>query len=156
MSLSFETKEQYHEWLAAQIAEETKTFPKFRRSSKFALPVSHRRLGTYKKLLDAVFGDCCNVCGFRGRLEMAHLYYMPDSVPPDEHNGRGNLYRMREALENPERFFRLCSVCHDIFDHARRHGGSEYLEKIEGLIQLSKELYDADREVSVEGSIQEV
>lgn len=140
------SKEEYLAWLETQIASETASFPKFRRKSRFALPVSWRRRDTYMRLLDAVFGDSCNLCGHKGRLELAHLYYRPDSVPSTEHNGRGNLYRMREALEYPERFFRLCSVCHDILDHARRHGAKEYLDKIAGLIELAEELSHAGNE----------
>lgn len=140
MGRRFADKNLYHEWLFAEVAKETATFPKFKRSSKCALPTSHRRVETYNRLLDEVFGNTCNMCGWTGRLELAHLFYADDSVPANEHNGRGNLYRKKEALEHPERFFRLCSVCHGFFDHARRNGGVSFLQKLEGLMNLAKEL----------------
>jgi hypothetical protein len=152
-------KGSYLKWLESEVARETATFPKFKKSSKVFLPSSHRRLGTYKRLLDEVFGDSCNICGWGGRLELAHLFYDLDSALPNKHCGSNTLDRMREALLYPERFFRLCKVCHGVFDYARKSGGKEYLKKIEGIIGLAEELEaidDARGEVQVEGKLQEI
>lgn len=130
-------KDEYLAWLEAKIAVQTATFPKFKRTSRFAIPMSHRRLSLYHDLLNEVFGNTCNLCGQKRRLDLAHLYYAEDSV---NWKTRSAFYRMREALEHPQRFFRLCGPCHVTFDQIRRCGGSPYLTKVISLIRHAKEL----------------
>lgn len=134
-------KEQYLVWLAARIAEQTATFPKFRRTSRFAVPMSHRRMALYRGLLDEIFGNTCNLCGQRRQLDLAHLYYAKDSVT---WKTRSAFYRVREALEHPQRFFRLCGPCHVTFDQIRRCGGSPYLRRLISLIRHAKELEEIE------------
>jgi hypothetical protein len=136
-----ETKDDYLTWLDAQIAKKTATYKKFRRTSPCRVPISTARLPHYKELLVEVFGAGCHLCGYEGeKMVLAHKYYAPDSVPSDEGDGRGHLHRVCEALEYPERFVRLCQLCHDIFDHSRRAGGYSFLLRVARLIRHSKEL----------------
>jgi hypothetical protein len=125
----------YYEWLADKINEDTQRFKIYKRKSKHKLLVSWARKEIYKEILDEAFGDRCYLCGFKGRLELAHLYYEEDSVKGNA-NGARTLMRIIEAIKNPERFVRLCLVCHDIFDHSQRHGGIEYLRKCEKLLRI--------------------
>ena len=136
-----ETKEQYLAWLDGEIAKKTATYKKFRKYSRCRVPVSTARLPHYRELIKEVFGEGCFLCGYEGeKMVLAHKYYAPDSVPADEGDGRGHLHRVCEALEYPERFVRLCQLCHDMFDHSRRAGGSAYLLRVALLIRHAKEL----------------
>ncbi len=137
----YEDKDDYLSWLDGEIAKKTATYKKFKRVSRCRVPVSTARLPHYRELIKEVFGMGCHLCGYEGeKMVLAHLYYMPDSVPADESNGKGHLHRVCEALEYPERFTRLCQLCHDIFDHSRRAGGTTYLLRVARLIDHAKDL----------------
>lgn len=132
----------YKNWLKSQIKNNEKGFSHFRRRSKFLLPVSWTRKALYKEMLNEIFGDNCYICHWNGRLELAHMFYAKDSIKRS--TGVNSLKRIAEALTYPERFRRLCSLCHDIFDHARRHGSREYLNKIDSLIISAKKYEEED------------
>jgi hypothetical protein len=135
-----ETKTEYLAWLEGEIAKKTATYKKFRRTSPCRVPISTARLPHYRELIKEVFGVGCHLCGYEGeKMVLAHLYYMPSSVPANESRG-GHLQRVCEALEYPERFMRLCQLCHDIFDHSRRSGGISYLMRVARLINHAREL----------------
>lgn len=137
----------YREWIAREVDKdaEEQGFASFRRCPQNLFPISYRRWPLYRRLLDTVLGPRCRICGFAGRLELAHLAYMEDSVASNDRSGSANFRRAIEALEHPDRFVRLCSLCHDIFDHSRKNGGHEYLDRIAALMRRSEELEDASR-----------
>jgi hypothetical protein len=148
--LCFSNLDSYRQWIAGEVAEDSKRLSPIgtRRAPLGLFPISHRRWPLYRRLLDAVLGERCRACGFAGRLELAHLAYFGDSVPAKDKSG--TFKRVIEALEHPDRFVRLCSVCHDIFDHSRRCGGRDFLKRIETLIISAEDAERASRTFSIQ------
>lgn len=149
----FKSREAYRHWLIQEIAKDSMRFSKFRRYPRNEFPVSFRRTDLYRRLIDEVHGKSCHICGFKGRLELAHLAYFEDSVGPKDKRGGSGIKRMIEALEHPERIVRLCAICHDIFDYARKHGSAFYLRKIEQLMAKAEEMENANRTLQKPRSI---
>lgn len=145
--LCFSSPSAYRQWLNDEIEADTieQGFKKWRRKAKNFFPISYRRWPLYRRLLDEVLGPRCRICGFAGRLELAHLAYFGDSVRSKDRDSAASFRRVIEALEHPDRFARLCSLCHDVFDYARKNGGADYLKRIEALMSLAEEMQDASR-----------
>jgi len=97
-------------------------------------PISWNRLSEYLQELHEILGDRCAICGYKGRLELHHIYYAEDSVKGSKGH---RLRRVIEALEHPERFVLLCKACHSAVTLVENHG-LQILDKIREIVLLSK------------------
>lgn len=128
-------------WWVGKTKEERRAYMKTltdlrREKSKYKLyPHSAKRTEEYKNMLNLIYGKECYLCRFNGRLELHHLWYTEDM--PYKNTGRENNLRKIEAIQHPERFVRLCKVCHSAITLVEKKG-LIILEGIEFIIMSSK------------------
>lgn len=65
-----------------------------------------------RKIALDLLGNKCILCEKTENLHLHHIEYHEDSNYPRNGNGWSRTRRVKEALENPERFKLLCSGCH--------------------------------------------
>ena len=69
-----------------------------------------------RKLLIKAFGEECEFCGGKEKLQFAHRE--PTELSGE---GRGRKERYYDVINNPCCYVLLCKKCHDVLDGRLRH-----------------------------------
>lgn len=84
-----------------------------------------------------LYCNCCVVCKGKEDLEFAHL-----EKTQVWHSGRGKFKRVKDILENPDKYTLLCNDCHHDFDTDKddRKRMFPYIQSVEEVAAKSPEL----------------
>lgn len=83
-------------------------------------PYQVRYISKLSAMAESLVGCACAFCGASEQLEYAHL--TPNHI---RGRGRGAQSRLRDIVNNPTNYVRLCRPCHLVFDKPK--GGIIYV-----------------------------
>lgn len=95
------------------------TLMKRSKSHNKQFPHSIPRMKEYLQMHDKIYGKNCYLCGYQGRMELHHLWYVHNKF---SRKGSANILRKIEAIQHPERFVRLCRPCHSAITLVQMYG----------------------------------